>query len=473
MRDLTVLLEEIVQQTFFEVGQILIAGETTHITFGGELEKFSSAQLHDILERAKWDDDERLKAETARPVSPDHLAVELDNTLCHLMADYIVPRTNHIRHAFPAFDSPFTSSTLQSNGLCKYEYVSTVSEFAKGLTRAAAILGSDRAVKLLCHWIARKPLRYRTSALLVGVTVEQELDLRNGVRVTPLPVSSDALPVSLPGNTSRSVIDYLGRVTLSVDSTVCPVLSKVRDAQRPDESLHVLSDPGVASLHTLCEALSIICDSCVRSKLYWNDYGEVSAFSGKHHNNSWRTGSIVDDSPKSVQLSTSHSTGVITLTGRGVRAPNLSIENLQQAWNIHGDLDSRQRNNRRFKTAVSRWIRSTRPDLEVIDQFIELRIALEALYLDGDYGEQAFRLAIRGAWHLGEDFSQRQHIQEVLKKFYRVASKVVHGEVPNETKGDLKWLKQARDLCRRGILKVIKEKTQPDWNKLTLGHEIK
>ncbi len=77
-----------------------------------------------------------------------------------------------------------------------------------------------------------------------------------------------------------------------------------------------------------------------------------------------------------------------------------------------------------------------------------------------------------GAWHLGSDLSERKKIQRVLTQFYRAASNVVHGEAINEKKGDLKWLEQARDVCRRGILKIIEEEKQPDWNELLLGQRI-
>ena len=471
MRELTTLLHEIVQQTSFEVGQTRTAGGTTLITFDRKLDKLSPAQLCDILKRANWDSNERLKAESARPVSPDHLVEELIEKLRELLSNYIAIETDHIRHAFPVFGSSCRYVTFESNGLAKHEYVSNVSDFAKGLIKGTAVLGTERAVKLLYNWIDGKPLLYRTSALLSGITVEQELDLCNGVRVTPLPMSSDALPVSLPRDSSTSVIDYLGRVVLSVDSEVCPVLSQVQDIQRPDEGPHVLSGPKNTSIHTLYEALSLISDSYIHSKLNWNDYAEVSAFSGKDQSNSWRSGPFFHDKRTPMGWSINHSTGVKMITHR-YEVPSLSLEDLKKAWKIHYVLDSYKSHNLRFRTAISRWIRSMRPDLEETDQFIDLRIALEALYLDRNTGGHTFRLALTGAWHLGSDLSERKKIQRVLTQFYRAASNVVHGEAINKKKGDLKWLEQARDVCRRGILKIIEEEKLPDWNELLLGQEI-
>ena len=470
MGELKTLLHEIVQQTSFEVGQTMIAGGTTLITFDRKLDKLSPTQLQDILKSASWDSEERLKSESARPVSPDHLVKELTEKLRELLGNYIATGTDHIRHTFPSSNLSYSDRERKSDGLAKRECVSYISDFAKGLIRGAAILGPDRVAELLCNWIEGKPLQYRTSALLAGVTVEQELDLGNGVSVTPLPISSDALPVSLPRDTSTSVIDYLGRAVLSVDSEVCPVLSQVQNSQDPGASPHDLSGPDGLSLPTLYEALSLISGNFVHSKLNWNDYAEVSAFSSKNQSDSWRSGPFFNDRPH-IGLNTNHSTGVTTLTGID-EVPSLSLEDLEKAWKIHSVLDSYKERDRRFRTAINRWIRSMRPGLEVTDQFIDLRIALEALYLGRDTGGQTFRLALTGAWHLGNDVSERKKIQEILKRFYRVASNVVHGEAINREKGDLKWLEEARNVCRLGILKIIEEKNQPDWNELLLGQGI-
>ena len=106
------------------------------------------------------------------------------------------------------------------------------------------------------------------------------------------------------------------------------------------------------------------------------------------------------------------------------------------------------------------------------DQFIELRIALETLYLKGvDRGELGFRLSNYGAWHLGTGFEERQKYQKILNKAYGRGSRAVHtGEVKcSEEIRDL--LYAAQDLCRKGILKRLEEGEEPNWNELILGNE--
>ncbi len=113
-----------------------------------------------------------------------------------------------------------------------------------------------------------------------------------------------------------------------------------------------------------------------------------------------------------------------------------------------------------------------RPDLELTDYFIDLRIALEALYIDNNQGELRFRLAVNGAWHVGRNPAERRKIKKMLTKFYDAASRIIHGGEFDEAKDDHEWLDQARDICRRGILKALEVQEEPDWDGLILGCDI-
>ena len=242
----------------------------------------------------------------------------------------------------------------------------------------------------------------------------------------------------------------------------------MKDSYNPGEGPHIVSASADTLLHPLCDSLSLTCDSFVHASLWWNDYGQVSAFSRPQTNRSWRTPPYVYDSRTGVAWSTNPNTGTVRVTNNDLRVPRLTLDQLQKAWDIHHALERRSRSDNRFRIAVSRWMRSIRPDLEQSDHFIDLRIALEALYLDGDPGEQTFRLAIRGAWHLGSDSAMRTDIRKKLTEFYRLASRVVHGTVPSQGP---ELLSEARKLCRMGILKAIGENQRPDWDALILGHE--
>ena len=64
------------------------------------------------------------------------------------------------------------------------------------------------------------------------------------------------------------------------------------------------------------------------------------------------------------------------------------------------------------------------------DQFIDLRIALEALYApDGGSGEISYRLQTRCARHMATSFDDRKALAREVKDFYNTASRFAHGRV--------------------------------------------
>ena len=115
-------------------------------------------------------------------------------------------------------------------------------------------------------------------------------------------------------------------------------------------------------------------------------------------------------------------------------------------------------NSRELILAIERWSRSKRSMSSLEDSFIDLRIALEALFLKdftNEYSqEMRFRLALFGAWYLGTDFQERMTIRKTLRDAYDRASGVVHaGELKGDKEShevDRELLSSAQDLCRRG-----------------------
>ena len=106
---------------------------------------------------------------------------------------------------------------------------------------------------------------------------------------------------------------------------------------------------------------------------------------------------------------------------------------------------------------------------DIVDQFIELRVALESLYLPGGRDGLRFQVSNHGAWHLGGDFCERCEIQKTLRDAYDVASGAVHADRVATVEKHRDLLLAAQNLCRRGILKRLDEDREPRWNELILG----
>ena len=102
-------------------------------------------------------------------------------------------------------------------------------------------------------------------------------------------------------------------------------------------------------------------------------------------------------------------------------------------------------------------MKSKNPADGLVDQFVDLRMAIESLFLQDFANENSqemrFRLALFGAWFLGTDFQDRKLIRKTLRAAYDRASGAVHtGEIEFNTENH-ELLADAQDLCRRGILK--------------------
>ena len=124
----------------------------------------------------------------------------------------------------------------------------------------------------------------------------------------------------------------------------------------------------------------------------------------------------------------------------------------------------------RTRRAVTRWRNSIRPLTNLTSQFIELRIALESLFLpEPATQEMKFRLAVTGAWWLGKDPEERARIWKTLGKAYDAASQAVHRGKVKANDSNAKLLAAARTLCRTAILRVLREGTISDPTSLIFG----
>ena len=147
---------------------------------------------------------------------------------------------------------------------------------------------------------------------------------------------------------------------------------------------------------------------------------------------------------------------------------NLCEQGLHRAWKLLNELQRRLDSDQRFQIAVSRWVKAAIPGAMNPDRMIDLRIALEALYLDSSEGELGFRLSVTGARHLRTNLDDRKAVRKSLSDFYRFGSRIVHG-TPVGRSADVVLVNTANDLCREGILKIVEDGNQPNWTDLLLG----
>ncbi|MCY4445421.1 MAG: hypothetical protein OXC02_03040 [Rhodobacteraceae bacterium] len=148
---------------------------------------------------------------------------------------------------------------------------------------------------------------------------------------------------------------------------------------------------------------------------------------------------------------------------------NFTQETIDQARDFYNILIAKIQSNLGLNTAITRWIKSKESKYSITDSLIELRTALESLYLNDMNRELRFRLAIKGAWHIGQCFERRKFNFETLSNTYKLSSKAEHGSnIPIDDRNK-KLLKKAQNICREGILKRLREEKEISSNDLVLG----
>ena len=340
---------------------------------------------------------------------------------------------------------------LLQGGSGKWAYP-TVEDFARELIVAAVKLGSARVAELVLGWADGEPLKYRINALLNGAGIDGPLNLEAGISIARLPKSSADLPASLPflamGATET---DFMGGVVMSIDCELSPSLFLPDEDEIGKFSVrrgkYRLASGQLPNLSPdlFCESVSLACNGCIDWQLQWKELGDLEAF--------FRGGS-----------------GASSKFRAPGRTTKISQESLNEAVKIQQARYGRGQARENLELALRRWVRSKRAGSKV-DKFIELRIALEALYEIGGLNEKGFRIAMYGAWHLGKDFEQRRYIRETLRKAYDDSSRAVHGGKLKHAKKDRELVDAAQDICRSAILRRLEEVEKPKWDEVVLGAE--
>jgi len=379
---------------------------------------------------------------TATPQVPENLFAELSLFVRKLLGKFIV-------------DDRIGSGVAN---LMSYDKDVSVDEFTLSLVRGASVVGPEATAQLLCSWMNSEPLRYRIQFVLWGAHFPGAFALDENIAVMEIPNDRIAIQEHLPFPDSvmwrHRDIDFLNKAKVSIECEATPALWSPMGKEAPLKGTWTARKLSGWPVEQFCQALSISCDQFVSWKLWWCDFGDLIMF------NSGRSSVTELPAHSYDSMITEFSTAQLTQS------------HFEDTFDI---LTKLQASKGKLDVATGRWNRSKRPDAALSDKFIELRVALESLYLsdiDRDRGELSFRLATRGAWHLGANFKERQRYYKTLRNAYGTASAAVHQGKVNSTDKNHQLLADAQDLCRLGILKRLEEGTAPNWNALILGKEL-
>ena len=282
------------------------------------------------------------------------------------------------------------------------------------------------------------------------VTIDKPLTLEEGVRLYQLPQSSNEIASHLPAMSldMHGFRAMVGRVALSIEGEAGPALylpSKAASNSRNVEHIWAGGQIENLSVDSFCEAMSLACGGSIRWQFGWRDFGEISEFLDVYGGASF--------------------TNVPHFTNSTV----FTQDQFECAREIHNLRNAKGSNKGGLDTAVRRWIKSKSSESSFSDQLIDLRIALEALYLDNTEGELRFRLASHGAWHISESAEERKANFQTLLQVYKLASSAVHGSNVKNNEKNKTLLEDTQILCLKGIMKRMREQEDPKWSDMIMG----
>lgn len=412
-------------------------------------------------------------AKSAHLICDEGPISEVTNLLRDELDRYIDAETGHIGHAFPLIAQSGGQgwAGFQEDGLLLISAITPLGSFARALVKGSALVGSESIASLVSRWAEGDPIRYRTCAILNGVYIEEPCNLCNGVNAIVLPSSTPELAKYLRSFASTQLDKYAGRTMVVIDSSVSPPLFRPNDDDGRNKIRALTQFGGDAEI--VCQALSLLSDVYVDAEACWNDYlhlgdwlpsnlGFQWSLSSGIPRHRWQNGRLLHKNQENDKF---------TVSGGG--GANLEYPESYPADVLDALTEPQFRT---LRTVTSRWMKSKNPSDGMVDQFVDLRMALEALFLrdfsDESSGEMGFRLALFGAWFLGADFQDRQLIRKKLRDAYRRASGAIHTGDVNSTPSHRELLTDAQSLCRRAILKLLEQGFPEDWGDLVLGSAI-
>ena len=387
-----------------------------------EPECVSSPALREIY----TDRNKGLSRWTTWGVKPLTLIQKLELELTRLRLPFVDPETGEVELAFPIDDMLVPTHRGVLSGTSLYR-------FSCALVQAAALEGVDRAMFLLEHLQHGDSLRVRACTVLDDLPLADTISPIEGMCIRRLPYSTSDLPY-LPITGDSCPLDCLGRTLLTIET--CADLTYPKQMVWPDD----------AEMSLVCDALAIHSNRYVGPTVVWYEYPEVASFCLT----SVDSVSVRRRVPTAIWKITTGDLG----TDDASVAPTDDIAPVCIApHDLQVEMEELRQGSGKLQIAVNRWKRSKRTEAELVDRAIDLRIALEVLYVNDERHNKQKHVSQRGGCHLGDNAARREQITRTLCDAYDAASDAVHkGKVANTKRT---YILTAQDYCRDGILKSL------------------
>ncbi len=386
----------------------------------------------------------------------DRFPEEQFGRLVALVGQLLDPYTDRDTQSFVAV---LPSSRVHGDNLSN-----NVERFSKSIVRCATLFGVPETIDTVLRLVDGDTAKYTQVVVLDGVmpsNIQEGIDLWPGARLIEwdqafghrLNASTLGIPDAVLTQARKVDTNTFrfgrGNTLFCIDRTGGPIMRRSEDAEPGAGGPYVPVSPHQLSTEIAISALSLTINHPILEICSWHWYdAKVQALLGYRN-----------------ELALNQNMGGPKL----MRGRLMGANDAQLARDIHEGL-SRQGVFEKVRVPIQRWRRS-QAARNGVDLAIDLRIALESLFLDeNNNAELGFRMALRAAWYLGVEGPERTAAFDALRKAYTVGSKAVH---TGKGYGDMipAELAAAQDICRVSILRRISAGgNPPNWKTVVLGH---
>ena len=158
---------------------------------------------------------------------------------------------------------------------------------------------------------------------------------------------------------------------------------------------------------------------------------------------------------------------LLTLSGFRWPSSNRPL-NEAEVLELTGKYATLPEGTRRVLALAMRRLRDGTERIELEDRVIDVSIALEALFMEGEQWDQKRLVSRRASWYFADSLQEREQTRNRLKEFYDERSDIVHGKTPvnlTPAEENQRWSRLAavEDVVRASVKAMISEGPPPDW----------
>ena len=316
--------------------------------------------------------------------------------------------------------------------------------------------GAMQAVKTFLADVSEPRFAYQEVILLDGVTVSDDISVRDGVRLSLLSENTPSayfdkqlsglhiLPSGVGEDTRTVLIIDRNRLRFAKPMFGKDTFDSLQEVFKPEFGSNVA--PQFCE-DAFIEWLSVVAKSRV---LDWSRWHKTQ-------------------SPDITTLRWYYTGGGRWHPYRSPHVHELTDGEVQSALALHNIwLETDKPIQDKLKIPLKR-LADSMARKSVSDKVLDISIALECLYLDDGPPELKYKLRHRAAMHLYNDYNERSEAFWKLGKLYDVRSAIVHrGNYKYGTEVD-ELVEYGQTICRAGIEQIMRNGKWPEWERVVLG----